>query len=301
MLHARLLRYLDAIAHYGSMRKAGEKLHTASSAINRQVLALEAELGTPIFHRFPRKLVLTPTGEVLLQHVRRTLKDMEQTQKVIDDIKGLRRGEIMIGIMNGPATTILPVVISDLRESCSEIRLHIRIIPRNDIVRDVISGEVDVGIGFDFSSDPNVDVVHAWACPLGVVVSPGHELAQKKAVNFIDCIEFPMIIGDAAMSIRSHLDVLGARIGVELNPIIETNSVETMRRIVATGHAITFLTSLDVVAEVKAGDLVYVPLQDIDIRPQSLSIITPHDGRNALSAILLERFQSVINDVLHPG
>ncbi|MBV0889650.1 LysR family transcriptional regulator [Komagataeibacter oboediens] len=299
MLHARLLHYLDAIARYGSMRKAGEKLHTASSAINRQVLALEARLGTPIFHRLPRKLVLTPAGEVLLQHVRRTLRDMEQTQKLIDDIKGLRRGDIMIGIMNGPATTILPIVIADLRESCSGIRLHIRIMPQNEIVRDVVSGEVDVGIGFDFSPDPNINVFHTWTCQLGVVVSPGHELAHRKSVSFMDCLAFPMIIGDSAMSIRPHLDVLAARTGVELNPVIETNSVETMRRIVATGHAMTFLTSLDVIAETRTGDLVYVPLKDVDIQSQSLSVITPHDSRNALSAILLERFRSVIDDVLH--
>ncbi len=282
------------------MRKAGEKLHTASSAINRQILALEADLGTPIFHRLPRKLVLTPAGEVLLQHVRRTLEDMEQTRKLIDDIKGLRRGDIMIGIMNGPATTIVPIVISDLRENCSEIRLHIRIISQNEIIKGVASGEIDVGIGFDFPPDPNVNVFRTWECQLGVVVNPQHELAQKKSVTFMDCIEFPMVIGDAAMSLRPHLDVIGAKGGEKLNPIIETNSVETMRRIVSTVHAITFLTLLDVVTETKAGDLVYVPLQDVDIRHQSLSIITPHNGRNSLSAVLLGRFQSAIDDVLHP-
>ncbi|ATU72771.1 LysR family transcriptional regulator [Komagataeibacter rhaeticus] len=299
MLHARLLRYLDAIVQHGSMRRAGEKLHTSSTAINRQVLALEAELGTPIFHRTPRRLVLTPAGEVLMRHVRRTLKDMEQTQRLIDDIKGLRRGDVMIGIMNGPATTILPAVISDLRENRSDIRLHVRIISQNDIIRDVLAGEIDVGIGFDFPPSPGIDVFHAWECPLGAVVAPQHELARRKSVTFMDCIQYPMIIGDCAMSIRPHLDLLAARIGTKLDPVIETNSVETMRRIVSTGHAMTFLTALDIAAEVRSGDLIYVPLRNIDIRRQSLSIITPHAGRNTLARILLDRFRHVIETV--PG
>mgnify|MGYP003362501780 CR=1 FL=1 len=299
MLHARLLRYLDAIVQHGSMRQAGEKLHIASSAINRQVLALEAELGTPIFHRLPRRLVLTPAGEVLMQHVRRTLDDMERTRQLIDDMKGLRRGEVMIGIMNGPATTILPIVIADLHEHGSKIRLHVRILPRHEILAEVQAGTIDVGVGFDFPPAPDVDVVHAWACERGAVVMRGLDLACKWGVRFADCIGFPMIIGDAAMSIRPHLDLLGARIGVTLDPAIETNSVETMRRIAATGHALTFLTALDIVAETRSGDLVHVPLHDGGIGCQSLSLITRRAGRNALSTMVLQRFRHVIDTVLH--
>ena len=65
MLHSRLLKYLDEVARLGSIRKASARLNVASSAINRQILALENELGTPIFERMPRRLRLTATGEVL--------------------------------------------------------------------------------------------------------------------------------------------------------------------------------------------------------------------------------------------
>ena len=54
MLHSRLLRYLDEAARLGSIRKAASRLNVASSAINRQILALEEELGVPIFERMPR-------------------------------------------------------------------------------------------------------------------------------------------------------------------------------------------------------------------------------------------------------
>src|SRR5687768_8646043 len=56
MLHSRLLKYLDEVARLGSIRKASARLNVASSAINRQILALENELGAPIFERMPRRL-----------------------------------------------------------------------------------------------------------------------------------------------------------------------------------------------------------------------------------------------------
>src|SRR5579862_8524095 len=61
MLHSRLLRYLDEVSRLGSIRKAAVRLNVASSAINRQILALENELGAPIFERMPRRLRLTAT------------------------------------------------------------------------------------------------------------------------------------------------------------------------------------------------------------------------------------------------
>ena len=78
----------------GSIRKASARLNVASSAINRQILALENELGAPIFERMPRRLRLTATGEVLIAHVRDTLKGHQRVEAHIEALKGLtRRGD----------------------------------------------------------------------------------------------------------------------------------------------------------------------------------------------------------------
>ena len=75
MLHGRLLRYLDEVARSGSIRKAADRLNVAASAINRQILSLEAELDTPLFERLPGGLRLTASGEELIAHVRDTLRE----------------------------------------------------------------------------------------------------------------------------------------------------------------------------------------------------------------------------------
>src|ERR1700727_3020854 len=93
MLHSRLLRYLDEVPRLGSNRKAAVRLNIASSAINRQILALENELGAPIFERMPRHLRLTATGEVLIAHVRDTLKGHQRVEAKSEALKGLARGE----------------------------------------------------------------------------------------------------------------------------------------------------------------------------------------------------------------
>ena len=58
-MHARVLRYLDEVVRRGSIRKAAEHLHVAPTAVNRQILDLEAELGAPLFDRIHNRLRLT--------------------------------------------------------------------------------------------------------------------------------------------------------------------------------------------------------------------------------------------------
>ena len=92
LLHGSLLRYFDEVVRAGSIRAAAEKLNVASSAINRQVLRLEADLGVKLFERGARRLRLTAAGEILIHHVRRTLRDAERAKSEIEDLQGLKRG-----------------------------------------------------------------------------------------------------------------------------------------------------------------------------------------------------------------
>ena len=70
MNHLRHLRYIDEIARCGSIRLAAERLHVAASAVNRRLLDIEDELGTPVFERLPRGMRLTAAGELFIQYVR---------------------------------------------------------------------------------------------------------------------------------------------------------------------------------------------------------------------------------------
>ena len=95
-MHARVLRYLDEVVRRGSIRRAAETLHVAPTAINRQILELEAELGAPLFDRIHKRLHLTPLGEAVLAHVRQTLREHAALQARVAEIKGARRGMVTV-------------------------------------------------------------------------------------------------------------------------------------------------------------------------------------------------------------
>src|SRR4026208_2376054 len=93
----RQLEIIRAIADSGSFTAAGEKLHVSQSAISRQILLLEDELGEPVFHRIGRRIRITPAGESLLQLSHRVFQDVQDTVSAISDTQEPLPGAMTLG------------------------------------------------------------------------------------------------------------------------------------------------------------------------------------------------------------
>ena len=287
MLHSRLLRYIDEVASAGSIRKASDNLNIAASAINRQILALEAELGTPIFERLHKRMRLTAAGEMIISHVRQTLREHERVQNRIEDLKGLRRGQVTIATMLTLASEVLPQIIARFREKHPRATVHVKVL--RDIEETVAGDEADLGFGFNLA--PGVALATYAAAPMlfGAVVAPNHPLAHRKSVNLASCANYPLILPEPDMSIRPDLDRAFASLKGEIDVAVETNAIELIKRAAGAGVGVAFLTQLPVRRECERGELVYLPLRDKLLEPQQLSVIRrAHGPMNGLATRMAE-------------
>ncbi|MDQ8022108.1 MAG: LysR substrate-binding domain-containing protein [Moraxellaceae bacterium] len=295
MLHARLLHYLDETARTGSIRKAAERLNVVPSAISRQIMAYEDELGTPIFERLPRKLVLTAAGEIIIRHVRATLKEMERAQDQIEELKGLRRGEITVAVMSGLAANLVPRAIAQFQQRNQRVQVNMRLLSSGEeIIAAVTSGEAQLGIGFDFPAAPGVRVLDHVLGQLGAVMAPDHPLASHPSLRISECLGYRLIVADASMVIRPYLDQLFARSKIEPWFAIETNSIEVMRHTAMMDQGITFLTPIDIDFELHAGRLTWVPVRELAQHQQKLLLIGPEKNVGALVSVFVENLRQVM-------
>jgi DNA-binding transcriptional LysR family regulator len=295
MLHSRLLNYVDEVARTGSIRKAADHLNVAASAISRQILALETQLGTPIFQRLPKKLILTAAGEVLVGHVRQTLKELTRAQAKIEALKGLRRGEITVAMMSGLASNLVPGTVKEFRVANPRVKLNLTLLNTGmEIQSAVANGEADLGIGFDFSKDGNLKVLARAVARLGAVMTPNHPLAKRNSIRLSECIDYPLVIADTSSAIRPHLDAAFTRVAINPQPIIETNSIEIMRHAAILNDGITFLTPFDIEFERRAGRLVYVTVRELSQDAQTLMLIGHMRGTSAIASALAEMLKSLM-------
>jgi DNA-binding transcriptional LysR family regulator len=279
MLHGRLLRYLDEVARVGSIRKAARGLNVASSAINRHIIEIEEELGAPIFERLPRGLRLTATGEVLIAHVRETLRAHERAIAQIQALKGLSRGEVTIATMASLASGLVADAAVAFRRSHPDIRLNVEVMNRPELVAAVIAGEVDIAVAYNLPIDPRLQRAGEFVHRLGAVVAPDHPLAQHAIVRLADCLSYPLVVARSGLSLRDVVESL-IPATAEMAMAVETNSVEMMKRLAREAPHITFLNRADVDQDVRDGALRFLVLQGNAGR-QILSVV--HRARGSIT------------------
>jgi DNA-binding transcriptional LysR family regulator len=300
MLHSRMLRYLDEVARCGSIRQAAERLNVASSAINRQILALEAELGTPIFHRLPRRLRLTASGEVVISHVRETLKEHRRVQSRIQDLKGLGVGEVTLATMNGLAGGFLPRIAAEFGQRHPRAKISIRSLFADEIIHAVVSGEADLGLGYNLPTDPRLRLVESFDTRLGAVVSPTHPLALRSPVRLSECASYPLILSDTSMTIHQIMITAFARSDLVIEPTYRSNSPEFMKNLARSEKGVTFLSNVDVAEEQVTRSLVYLPIQDRHVSTQPLSLV--HRGKRTLettASLFMEEIRDALRDLVY--
>lgn len=272
MLHHRLLAYLDEVARSGSIRRAAARLGVASSAVNRQILALEEEMGTPLFERLPRGLRLTATGEILVRHVRDTLREHERMLAQISSLKGLARGEVCIATMATLAAGVLSGVIREFRETHPDIVVRVHVMTIDEIVEALLLGRVDLALAYRMPENPHLRCIARFEHPLGVVMAPSHPLGGHYQLRMAQCLAYPLVTADGSMTLRAVLERLVPP-GETLSPVVETNSVELMKRLARVPPHITFLNLSDIREEICRGTLAFTPLSDATQIIQTASLV----------------------------
>lgn len=271
------LRYFEAVARAGSVQEAARRLNVAASAVNRQILKLEEQLGAPLFDRLHRGMRLTAAGEALVLDVRRWQADGRRTQQAIEAMKGLRRGHVTLAAMECFATAVLPEAIAGFMERHRGVTVRLRIQGTTGCVEALMTGEADLALAFNMPERPDFEAIHVSAWPIGVAMAPAHPLAAKPWLKLADCVGQPLVLPDETLMLRGVLDSLLARVGVRTTPDYVSNSVSAIKAMVAQGRGITFLTRLDIVAELAAGTLVLRPLQDRALVPDHLGLVALRD------------------------
>ncbi|NKL19724.1 LysR family transcriptional regulator [Rhizobium leguminosarum] len=279
MLHGRALRYIDEVARQGSIRKAAKTLHVAASAVNRYILELEEELQAPIFERLPRGLKLTSSGEILIQHIRETLQAHQRMRAQIQSLKGLNRGEVVLATMATLAAGRVAEIVAAYREKHPQVSLRIMVGDRTTVAEMVALGQADLAIAYNLPDDTRLQRAAEFRHALGAVVAPAHPLANRKTVRMSDCLLYPLVLADRSLSLREVVEAT-APARATLVPVVETNSMELMKRLARTTPHVTFLNRLDVDREMATGDLVFIPLTGTGSL-QRLNIL--HRARGSLS------------------
>jgi DNA-binding transcriptional LysR family regulator len=258
--HAPAIYYFHAVRRAGSIRAAARVLNVASSAVNRQILKLEEDIGTPLFERTVRGLKLTSVGEMFARHVMTVIQDQERFRSDLQSLSGTWRGTIRIACIEALTGSLLPDVMKRHRDRVKRVTFWARTMGSLEVHDTLVRGEADIGIAFALRHSPELRQVALKRFRLGAVVATDHPLAAKRKVTVPQCMPYPFILASPELSIHQLLQPLLARLPQGAEPAIQTNSMDLMRELAERGVAISFQTQLGIERHLAAGRLSFMPL-----------------------------------------
>ena len=249
----RQLEILQAIAETGSFTACGRKLHVSQSAISRQILLLEDELGEPLFLRVGRQVRMTPAAESLVQLGQRVFQDVRETVGAITDRTRELRGTLRLSAGMTVCLYVFPPLLKHLRRVHPHLDVRLTVATADRSVTEIRGGRVDAGLLTLPVEHADLVTVPVLREELLLVTTPTHPLAKRRRVAPRDVAGLPFVLFEMGSATRKVIDRFFAAENIEPTIVMDTENVEIIKAMVKTGLGVGIVPYQAVAREVRAG------------------------------------------------
>ena len=251
----RQLEIVQAIAETGSFTGAGARLHVSQSAVSRQILLLEDEFHERLFVRLGRRVQITAAGEALLQLANRVFTDIRDTSASITDRQKVLSGPLrMVGGMT-VCLYVFPQLIKEFRAQHPLVDIKIAVGGTWRLQRRLKSRQADLALLTLPVEDPALTSVPVLREELMLLMPADHPLAEKTPVPVEALVGQPFVMFEAGSNTRRTVDEFFTREQIRPKVVAETENVEIIKSMVASGLGISLVPILTVERETQGGTL----------------------------------------------
>lgn len=270
ILDLRQLRYFVMLAETLHFGRAAERLHITQPPLSRQIAALEATLGTPLFVRHSRSVALTAAGSHFLAHARRLLADLELAVNSTQAAANVTHRELRLGFTMYAAWNVLPGLVRAYGDACPDDALLLdETLPR-DLQQALMSGRIDIGISFPLLVGDALHYRPLLREALCVVLPERHVLAASARVPVAALSRESFVTFPATTAPALHEAVMACCRAARFEPRIrlEAHLQQTIVNLVAAGLGVALVP--DSMRRMRLPGAVFRPLSESPIVEQGL-------------------------------
>ncbi|WP_157218229.1 LysR family transcriptional regulator [Flavisphingomonas formosensis] len=236
----RIWRYIDEVARVGSVRQAAERLSVTPSALLRRIQDVEYDLSAPIFERHATGVKLTAAGEVLIRWIRSQNADLRRVYSQIEELSGLKRGEIRIACSQAVARSFLLNEIIAFHAQHPMVKFKVTVTDHTTAIQSLANYETDLVLVFRPSRSAELQTILTVGQGLAAIMAADHPLAARETVRIRECAAYDVALPEGSFGGREILEDRLAASSAKLNIVLEANSFDMLADFVANTQAITF-------------------------------------------------------------
>ena len=182
-LDSRHLRLVAEVARTESVTRAADRLNVTQSAVSHQLRELEDKIGTAIFVRSGRRMLLTPAGRLLVDAAEQVLDAIGRVEAGVERLARHTAGELRVCTHCYTGYHWLPSIVAGLRQRFPAFELKIAPEYTVDPIAALLDAKLDVAIMNDDSSDKRLTCRELFDDEHVAVVPPSHRWAERTNVT----------------------------------------------------------------------------------------------------------------------
>jgi LysR family nitrogen assimilation transcriptional regulator len=254
------LRALVTVSEVGSVTKAARLLHLVQPAVTRQIRTLEEELGVPLFERTRGGMIPTAPGELLVEHARRALHELDRARTEIGTGDGQISGVVRVGILDSLTDVLAVPLAKTVQARHPGIKLQLLTAYSGHLQQWLDQGDIDLSLLYNLADSPSLTVLPLAKETLWAVAPAGAGLSPDVPVSWADLWTHPLVLPVPGHGLRSLIDRARAESAADPRVTIEVNSMQLQELMVRSGHGWTVLPGAAVADHAVSGDLSAAPL-----------------------------------------
>ena len=248
------LQVFQTVAHEHSFSRAAEKLYRTQPAVSIAIRKLEDWVGQPLFVRGSGARTLTDAGVLLSEYADRMLNLREEIHKGMQELRGLERGQISLGVNESSIHALLPA-LDRYRQLHPGIQIRVNRVFSRDVPRELMNHHLDIGVISYLPEERELEAMEFRRDSLVMVVWPGHRLAKRQQVDVRELGQETFVAHSVESPYRKRVVKMFARRRVTLNMEIELPTIESIKLFVEMKKGVAIVPRMCVEREVSSGDL----------------------------------------------
>ena len=251
MLDVKRLRILREVADHGSFSAAADSLHLTQSAVSQQIAALEREAGTLLIDRNRGNLRLTDPGEALIGHTEAVLARLDEAERELREIAGLRSGRLrMVSFPTAGATLVIRAVAA-FRKKHPQVRLLLTEAEPDTSMPQLRAGAHDLALVYDYNAstipeERDTERTLLLKERMQLALPKEHPLAARRTVSLSDLAQETWITGTESGGGACRRNVFGACQDAGFEPQIgfESDDYQVHQSLVSAGMGVSLVPEL---------------------------------------------------------
>ncbi|WP_338257216.1 LysR family transcriptional regulator [Dictyobacter halimunensis] len=271
------LRVFLKVAELEHITRAAEELHLTQPAVTKIIQSLEQEAHLDLVERQGRRIVLTHAGRVLQSYARQMFSLEREMDDALAALRDVHRGEIKLAANTTAGVYLLPSIVARFRALYPQIALNISILNSQEIIDHILDWSLDFGIveGEVEHLPESLNVRFFTRDTLILVAPPNHPWRGRDRVSAAGLGDHALLVREPGSGVRDMLERELTCRDIVLKPLLTLTDNEAIKQMVMNGVGAAVVSFLTVQRELASGDLVQIPLADMELRPELSFIQRP--------------------------